>query len=486
MVQNEKNHQGNPGKKRQDAWKEVKSQIVSRLCNSTTPEEINALVRKISSHIDMPTPHSKRSVRTPKKIWEQERFFPITEHCFHHAFTPILNIMLDRRPYDATDLRPFGSGIMSKLEDGLFVDFLLEAICVLQEWRSKETQKEYLPGDLPYPQILQATSNKHLLHGGLFVDRDNRGRMLPGGIIRASSADEIQIEYFYGRDYVPPFPSYRRSDASTKTQFNFQSVSHPFNLCSQPDELWRNFYIRELHWGTNLAALLSRYEKKVASADWDGICSQVWNHCTSETADSPNLVQQLMKIPSPAYRISFINGILRHALNPDEAFKYMDNGWLVVINRYDPKQQIITTNYKLQQESTHEISTKDRIPCCQFSALTLLIAVWNSMENKPYKAYTSLELEQYFNSFLGDSYAISRFIEFLCYSVRKALEDLFNLPVADDLSKVRKRWPLLLIPNHNDLHIQKLMKPRNNKTEPRDKYTRAFAELQRRTYHSYP
>lgn len=466
-------------------WKECKPQILSDLCALISPEVVNELVSKIAFRINMLTPHSKKLVSNPKILWETERFYPIAENCFYQVFRPLLDVLQSGRPFVPNDLRPFGSGIMSKFEDGLFVDFLLDAICVLQGWRNNCAEEEYLHGDLAYPRLLKALNNRYILHESLSFEHSRAGVERPTDIIKASKVDHTQLKYFYGQDYTQPFPMQRYAKATDECRFTFPSVARLFDNCSSQDELWRNFYVRELYWGTNLAALLSQYANDFSPAGLEGIYSQIWSHCTSEESSVPNPIKQLMNIPTPAYRLSFVNGILKHAVSSDEPFRDMENGWLAALYLYDPKQQVIVTNGLLKKESEYQGFGTKAYSYHSYRALALLIAAWNSIGSNEPKLYTETELKSFFNNFLENDESISRLIDYLCYSVKKSLEEIFGLPVSDDLSKVKERWPLLLIPEHDTAHIHRLMETRDFQKNPRDKHTKAFAAIQSLCYHNH-
>lgn len=458
-------------------WDGIKTQILDDLHTYVTPAAVDELVYKVKFRSVAKAPFSNQTQKVSDVLRGQDQAYLIAENCFHYVFKQLLEVMECGRPYATTDLHPFGTGIMSKLEDGLFVDFLLNAIYTVQDWSSKDAEVKYLSGHPIYSQLLKAHKNGWILHGRITPQHIRGGVERPVNLIKVPKANQIQLEYFYGKTYRPPFPMQRRSQASEKVRFNFPSVARHFDYQELPNELWRNFYIRELHWGTNLAAMMSRYNEIFAPAASRDIYSQIWTSCTSDNGSVQSLIKQLMSIPSPAYRISFMRGVLDHAASFYEIPTAKDWNWTRFIRQYDPNQQLIITDPGTK-EQLKSIPLKAAIPVLNYFTLILFVLVWNEIRYNTPTSYTEDSLKKTFCDFLEDSEVMSSFLGYLCYAVQRALEDLFGLPASDSLSIVEERWPLLLLPDHEDEHLRVLMGTRDAVTDPFDINTEVFATLQ--------
>lgn len=462
-------------------WDGIKKQILNDLRNCITPEAVKEVIGNIQfrgvkeaaslTHDTAPD----HAVRVSEVLQEQERFQLIAESCFYHAFKSTLEAMTCNRPNVTMDLYSFGPGLASKLEKGLFVDFLLYALCTAQDWRGMGAEAEYPNGHPIYSKLLKAYKSNWILHEKIIPKHIRSGVERPVDFIKVPKADQIQLEYFYGRVYKPPFPMHRKSQAHDEVRYTFPAVARCFDYQSSPDELWRNFFIRELLWGTNLAALMSQYNESFAPAPLRNIYSQIWNFCTSAPA-----IKQLMDIPSPAYRVSFMSGVLEHAFNPQEFFSAVNDrnfSWIQFISRYDPNHQLMVVVPGIK-DSSNKVPIKNAIPMLNFSTLVLLVTVWVYMQHGVPALCTEDSLKKTFQDFFEDTETISRFIAHLNQAVQQALEEHFDLPTAKDLSAVKKRWPLLLIPDHEGDHLKTLMSNRDSVTSPADVNAEAFAVIQ--------
>lgn len=466
-------------------WNDIKKQILDNLSKYITPEAVNEVIGDIqfrgvkkaafSKHDSAP----EQAVRVSEVLQEQEQFQLMVESCFYYTFKSTLEVMNFDRPNVTMDMHSFGPGLASKLEKGLFIDFLLYALYMAQDWRGRGAEVEYLNGYPIYSRLLKAYKNNMILHGSI-IPMHIRGRVeRPVDLIKVPKADQIQLEYFYGRAYKPAFPMHRRSQAHEKVRFAFPAVARCFDCQSSPDELWRNFFIRELRWGTNLAALMSQYNESFAPAPLRNTYSQIWNFCTSNLA-----IKHLMDIPSPAYRVSFMSGVLEHAFNPHDTFSAVNDrnfSWIQFISRYDPNHQLMDIVPDLKDMS-NRVPIKDAIPMLNFSAFALLVTAWIYTQHGVPALCTKDSLKKLFQDFFEDTETLSRFIAHLSQAVQQALEDHFDLPTAKDLSEVKNRWPLLLIPDHEGDHLKALMSKRDSVTSPTDVNAKAFAAIQRMCY----
>lgn len=458
-------------------WDGIKKQILDDLPKYIAPEAVNEVVgdiqfrgaKKAASLTHDIAPD--QAVRASEVLQEQKQFQLMVESCFYYTFKSALEVMNFDRPNVTMDLYSFGPGLASKLEKGLFVDFLLYALYTAQDWRGMGAEVEYPI----YSRLLKAYKNNWILHESI-IPEHIRGRVeRPVDLIKVPKADQVQLEYFYGRTYKPPFPMHRKSQAHDEVRYAFPAVARCFDCQSSPDELLRNFFIRELLWGTNLAALMSQYNESFAPAPLRNTYSQIWNFCTSAPA-----IKQLMDIPSPAYRVSFMSGVLEHAFNPQELFSAVNDrnfSWIQFISRYDPNHQLMVVVPDIK-DSSNRVPIKDAIPMLNFSTLGLLVTVWAYMQHGVPALCTEDSLKKTFRNFLEDTETLSRFIAHLSQAVQQALEDHFDLPAAKDLSEVKNRWPLLLIPDHEGDHLKALMSNRDSVTSPADVNAEAFAAIQ--------
>lgn len=462
-------------------WDGIKKQILDDLPKYIAPEAVNEVIgdiqfrgaKKAASLTHDIAPD--QAVRASEVLQEQKQFQLMVESCFYYTFKSALEVMNFDRPNVTMDIYSFGPGLASKLEKGLFVDFLLYALYTAQDWRGMGAEVEYLNGYPIYSRLLKAYKNNWILHESI-IPEHIRGRVeRPVDLIKVPKADQVQLEYFYGRTYKPPFPMHRKSQAHDEVRYAFPAVARCFDCQSSPDELWRNFFIRELLWGTNLAALMSQYNESFAPAPLRNTYSQIWNFCTSAPA-----IKQLMDIPSPAYRVSFMSGVLEHAFKPQELFSAVNDrnfSWIQFISRYDPNHQLMVVVPDMK-DSSNKVPIKNAIPILNFSTLGLLVTVWAYMQHGVPALCTEDSLKKTFQNFLEDTETLSRFIAHLSQAVQQALEDHFDLPAAKDLSEVKNRWPLLLIPDHEGDHLKALMNNRDSVTSPADVNAEAFAAIQ--------
>lgn len=404
----------------------------------------------------------------------------IAQRSFENVFGAICKILsggrsveLDDRKYPigGSTVRKFELAESSGFERGLFLDFILFAIEQLHEMRySKKRPLRYINGDEIYATLKRVTSNDDVLRGKVNeVDRNT---------MTVSAAYETQILYFCDEDLKPSFPMLRKKKVDYDVKYCFPAMGKEFYVAQDEAEFWLNFYLREKQWGTNLAVLLSDYNPELSqNKKRIEVCAEIWDNL-----DSSEIIATLMNIPSPAYRLSYANGILRAYFRHLEESAAEKFSWTEFVGLCNAQKNIWGAVENLStppfSETLQQLNAK---------AFEVMLAVWIAMQataqNKGEPLIRGkLPAEDITRAILNDDVLLKQMQEHLCMTAQAEVERICGISGSTDLTELRKRWPLLLLENCSSKHIQNLMATRDYDKAPETGDNESFAGIQEQCY----
>ncbi len=404
----------------------------------------------------------------------------IAQRSFENVFGAICKILsggrsveLDDRKYPigGSTVRKFELAEISGFERGLYLDFILFAIEQLHEMRySKKRPFKYINGDEIYATLKRVTSNDGVLRGKVNeVDRNT---------VTVSAAYKTQILYFSDKNLEPRFPMLRKRKVDYDVKYCFPAMGKEFYVTRDEAEFWLNFYLREKQWGTNLAVLLSDYNPELSqNKKRIEVCAEIWGNL-----DSSRIIATLMSIPSPAYRLSYANSILRAYFRHLEERTAEKFSWTEFVGLCNSQKNIWGA---VENLSTPPFS--ETLQQLNETAFAVLLAVWiamqSAMQNKGEPLiHGKLPAEDSARAILNDDILLKQLQENLCGTAQAEVERICGISNSTGLTELKKRWPLLLLENCSSKHIQNLIATRDYDKAPETGDNKSFAGIQEQCY----
>lgn len=292
-------------------WDGFKSELFHEADSIIKSERFPRYVRKVFG----PRISDRKAVRSS---WVTDAF-----KCVFSAYCSLLS---GTRAIYAGSVYTYAENQFSPFERGLLLDFLFMNLRVAENACQMNSITKIYDGNDLFDPLKKACDEHGFLSRQIELKKPpyKKRKELPA--IEVYRADLPLLEFYY--DSNRSFPWQRRGQTSDIRKYAFHILGQPFecNASIPKYEVERlkllDWYFREKYWGVNLSVLLSRYNPDLSQEnDPHAKYRRLWRDFTtdSDKDETPPLLKRIMRIPYPAYRISFMQTMLRWYTNEDDS-----------------------------------------------------------------------------------------------------------------------------------------------------------------------
>lgn len=302
-------------------WDGFKSELFREANSIIESERFPRYVKKVfGSHIIWDETGDRQAVHSS---WVTDAF-----KCVFSAYCSLLS---GTRAIYAGSVYTYAENQFSPFERGLLLDFLFMNLRVAENACQMNDITKIYDNNILFDPLKKACDEHGFLSRQIESKKPpyKKRKELPA--IEVYRADLPLLEFYYGNNRS--FPWQRRGQTSDIRKYAFHILRQPFecNASISKYEVERlkllDWYFREKYWGVNLSVLLSQYDPDLFQGnDPPAKYRRLWRDFTdlSKNTDSdkdktPPLLKRIMRIPYPAYRISFMQTMLRWYTNEDDS-----------------------------------------------------------------------------------------------------------------------------------------------------------------------
>lgn len=425
--------------------------------------------------------------------WDSGHRPPINTHwplyAFYGALSSCCGLLAGSRGVLADRTITHSTNILSPFERGLLLDYLFCALEFAENASNQFKIKKIDELDSLFQPLQQACKNGYLLHHRMeLVDPPHKGRDTLS-YINIYKVDSPYLDFYYREKRN--FPWQRRNDTKDSRKYTFPILGQHFicpSDCAEPKCLMLlDWYLREKCWGVNLSALLSQFspalcEDRTLRHKYE----KIWLELTGKTPNQPHsknnestassegtdksLIQSLMEIPFPAYRITFMQSALKWYINADDTF-FMKKLFP------EPFRNLVTDVCKLPPQRFSSGSGENPVDINSHNLARLM--------SKAFVMSVLLGMTAYFQGdalpkIWYDFLEQRDFWKFYTRTILAYICDEIHSYCPSDNTPLESRLPLVLPPYNT--HSQVLLSTLNAGNRVTDIHTRAYCEIQSACY----
>ena len=391
---------------------------------------------------------------------------------------------------------------LSAFERGLYLDFLAYALAHADKISKRFEIADIYETDEMYFQLQKAHENRTFLWWKIEPQRDKYHKRGTLSCLKVYRADMPYLEFYHGGKRN--FPWQRRAETGDKSRYAINVMGQVFR-CGEVQQSEEDIYaglidwhLRERYWGINFAAELSKYAP--------GLNHEITDYHKQKRfweaiQKSPEVLKRFMEIPYPAYRVSFLQSLLRWYF-ANEDYKDQEIGLRdlpimeliervgILLPKYvddadganDPKNQLLPKEITLKNldELMRRAFYVSVLSCMESFGLNKMQSLGQENEEQSceIEMWTMGRIDEMLeNPGFWEQYKASAYRLF-CDEIHQRYGELDNRG-----EKFEKRYPLILMAL-NDPHAERLLKARTRESGDRisDAYAVAYSQVQRTCY----
>lgn len=241
-------------------------------------------------------------------------------YCVKHSFSYKLSnfciVLRDSRPIASPYFATREASALSPFERGLYLDYLFLSLDAADQALKKYRTTLITEEDELLPSLQKAQLKQLPLSNRIAFSTKEYPKHGTQPVATVYVSDLPYLQFFYGSSSTN-FPWHRHKQTKASRKYSFHNLGQAFPLDCTDDKYTEllAWFLREKWMGINLSAEVSRYSPHNAKPLYhSSTLGNLWKKITSS---DPNFLKELMSIPYPVYRVSYVQSMFHWWLSED-------------------------------------------------------------------------------------------------------------------------------------------------------------------------